>query len=613
MTKIQQKPIIHGRDHMPGGADPIPGFSGAAGDFETVVHSIDGLYAYWRLGETSGPWRDTSGVDPADDLTEHGSGLAFTPDVAGALTVGDDGAVQFNYDGTSSTGGRYLGSGTWKDYRLSGGQMTVAVWAKTKASAGTRRGHIIGNSATGGDDSMTGWGLHVMYPGREIRFTRGQVAGAGSPEAYAETVGGVVADEWNLFVGTYDGATIKLYANGALVAAAADTSGVATGGDEEIRVGYSITQYVAGAFKHSWLYGSVDEAAVWTRALTPDEIAKLYSGGTTGLLPPAPGSGWQFPPPPPGGDPVGVVPPSGWTGGTDPGGYHYQAHVETVVLTDSSPGRFDVPPRTWTRIPFNHITIQRQFQPSPGYAGARTVLLPDDRGLSNAAQNGVLLLPDAAYEVGDPTPEQQVWAWCNPEYPILDGDRLPNYTAPPWSGAPDRYCRALRIRNVSTGNILRDYAFEAGQWRVFFEWPFADAGEPEGLSMSTNDNPFPKYPHWAARPMHKSLPYPELPGGISEWLNYYHNVFGYSRWLPIGAYHHWDPGTKFVAEVWQDTPYLLRFTTAVYPHHEGIAVTPGWVGWEDEIGVYNLHQQPYLTVSYPFNPATIDHATGTLL
>ena len=30
MSPIQQKPILHGRDHCPGGADPIPGLGGGA-------------------------------------------------------------------------------------------------------------------------------------------------------------------------------------------------------------------------------------------------------------------------------------------------------------------------------------------------------------------------------------------------------------------------------------------------------------------------------------------------------------------------------------------------------------------------------------------------------
>ena len=52
-----------------------------------------------------------------------------------------------------------------------------------------------------------GWGLQVVYPGRSVRFSCGQ-PGAGA-EVYAETPGGVVAGDWYLVVGTYDGTTLR--------------------------------------------------------------------------------------------------------------------------------------------------------------------------------------------------------------------------------------------------------------------------------------------------------------------------------------------------------------------------------------------------------------------
>ena len=62
-----RKPVIHGRDHLPGGADPIAWLV-AGGDYELAVKSIPDLLAYWRLGETAGPWADTSGHVPPSPL-----------------------------------------------------------------------------------------------------------------------------------------------------------------------------------------------------------------------------------------------------------------------------------------------------------------------------------------------------------------------------------------------------------------------------------------------------------------------------------------------------------------------------------------------------------------
>ncbi len=295
MSPLYEKPIIHGRDHMPHGADPIPGLTIAGGDFQTVVLGISDLLAYWRLGEAAGPWADTSGVGTAADLTEDGgSGTALTPDVAGGLPAEqDDGALELNYDGTgdpTATGGRFVkNSGGLKDFDFlaSSGEMTVCAWVNVKAAAGTRRGVIVGNSEwqVSGGGSQIGWGLQVVYPARTVRFTRGQTV-----EAYAETSGGVVAGDWNFFVGTFDLSTIRLYANGALIASTADSSSPASHGGF-IRVGYGMT---TSGSAHSWFYGTADEVAVWTRALDAEEVAALYAGGVGASGPDAVGDGTIF-------------------------------------------------------------------------------------------------------------------------------------------------------------------------------------------------------------------------------------------------------------------------------------------------------------------------------
>ncbi len=284
MSPLYEKPIIHGRDHMPGGPDPIPGFGYVVAGYPTAVTSISDLLAYWRLGETGTPWADTSGVGTAADLAEHGSGTAMTPDVTGALATGDDGALEFNYDGSAGTGGRYAsnaGAGKDFDFTATTGQMTIAVWAKTKSSALTRRGQVFGNqtsSVSGPPDALLGWGIQVMYPSRKFRFSRGQPAGPSTAEKYAEMAAGAVAGTWYLLVGTYDGANIRLYVNSVLAATTADTSGAyAVGG---IYAGFGADG--PSASNKTWFYGTADEAAVWTRALTQAEITSLYLSGIGG-------------------------------------------------------------------------------------------------------------------------------------------------------------------------------------------------------------------------------------------------------------------------------------------------------------------------------------------
>ena len=62
MSPIQQKPILHGRDHCPGGADPIPCLTSAlSGSFEERVLASLRSIGYWPLDEASGDALDASG------------------------------------------------------------------------------------------------------------------------------------------------------------------------------------------------------------------------------------------------------------------------------------------------------------------------------------------------------------------------------------------------------------------------------------------------------------------------------------------------------------------------------------------------------------------------
>ena len=69
--KIQQKPIIHGRDHAPGGADPVPGLGG-------IAFEVDPQTGGWLMIETTG-----------SNVTEDSEGEFFGISlVAGADTEG---------------------------------------------------------------------------------------------------------------------------------------------------------------------------------------------------------------------------------------------------------------------------------------------------------------------------------------------------------------------------------------------------------------------------------------------------------------------------------------------------------------------------------------------
>ena len=171
VSPLQQKPILHGRDHCPGGADPIPCMiSGPSGDFETASCSPPGPTPTGGWARPASPWADTSGRRLAADLTERARRVALTAgrDRGAARGPGRRGArAQLRRHSRRTAGaGPALGRRQGLQLRVVGPDDASAVWVKVKASATTRRGLILGNSTgiSSAGRLSDGWGLQVIYP-----------------------------------------------------------------------------------------------------------------------------------------------------------------------------------------------------------------------------------------------------------------------------------------------------------------------------------------------------------------------------------------------------------------------------------------------------------------
>ncbi|MFC6878195.1 MULTISPECIES: LamG-like jellyroll fold domain-containing protein [Actinomadura] len=233
----------------------------AAGPYAGQVDA-DGAASYWRLGEGSGPALDHAG---ANDLTL-GGGVARGQ--AGAISGDPDKAVRFD--------------GTAKGTSASGpaptpGAFSVETWVKTTSASG---GKLIGYEerpdGTGRQHDrqlyLTGDGRAVfgVYPGAVKTVRSGP---------------GLNDGKWHHVVGTVDGtAGMKLYVDGK--EAAADAS--ATGGAD-----YAGVWRVGGGNVAGWpdkpssgyLNGTLDEVAVYPRALTAAQVSRHHGVGTGGAEP----------------------------------------------------------------------------------------------------------------------------------------------------------------------------------------------------------------------------------------------------------------------------------------------------------------------------------------
>ena len=142
--------------------------------------------------------------------------------------------------------------------------------------------------------------------------------------------------------------------------------------------------------------------------------------------------------------------------------------------------------------------------------------------------------------------------------------------------------------------------------RVFpIVWEFGNPADGNFGLYSTNDNPFPIYPAWAARPLHKPLPYPKMsPTELDDLRHADRTEHPRVRASPTASPctpPACKPATTSAWKRGRTRPWLLQFMTNSYPNVPGPPYTETW------------RRKPCLIVDYFYDPETIDHATGALL
>lgn len=103
--------------------------------------------------------------------------------------------------------------------------------------------------------------------------TRGLLFGGDSGYALANDQ--MPMNRWTHLVGTFDGATFRLYIDGALKASAKGTIGQTN----------SATLKIGGSGECAPFVGMIDEVAIFKRALTDQEIRAIHAAGSVGICP----------------------------------------------------------------------------------------------------------------------------------------------------------------------------------------------------------------------------------------------------------------------------------------------------------------------------------------
>ncbi len=210
----------------------------------------DGPAAYWRLNEGGG-------TVAADQLANHPGTYAFSPTMGQPGALFGDPATSTGFDGTT----QYVQAPS--DFSTNTSQFSFEIWARPTGGAGNYRGVLADRIFP------QGWNLYLGASGAwEFWLNSGtsmvSIAGGTS------TLGA-----WHHIVGTYDGVTARLYVNGVAVASAA-----VSGFSPQQRNGIEIGQSEPGS--NLYFPGQLQEAAVYTTALSATQVTHHYSVATTG-------------------------------------------------------------------------------------------------------------------------------------------------------------------------------------------------------------------------------------------------------------------------------------------------------------------------------------------
>lgn len=207
----------------------------------------DDAAGYWRLGETSG--------STAFDA----SGRAHNGTYANGVQLGVAGALS----GDINTAARFDGSNDMiniadhVDFRPS--QITLEAWVRPDTTVGTYDTVIMKTSSSSWND---GYGIYCTSTGTLAFYVNNW--------STHRVLGSVALETWSHVVGTYDGTTLKLYINGALVDSLAYTAAIAHS-SQPLRIG-------AGEGNYIW-DGNLDEVAAYGLALTEERIRAHYQAG----------------------------------------------------------------------------------------------------------------------------------------------------------------------------------------------------------------------------------------------------------------------------------------------------------------------------------------------
>ena len=153
------------------------------------------------------------------------------------------------------------------------GEITMAAWIN-QDSWGTDGQWFDKNCHNGGEHSS--YGIGAFNGGTNFNM----FLGTGNGRPTLSQPHGLDEKKWYHVVGTYDGSTMKVYVDGEVAAEKAEKFDFKGTNDQDLRIGCSKDRA-----RYTFEDGSIDEAAVWRRALSEAEIQEIANEGFLDVSP----------------------------------------------------------------------------------------------------------------------------------------------------------------------------------------------------------------------------------------------------------------------------------------------------------------------------------------
>ena len=153
------------------------------------------------------------------------------------------------------------------------GEITMAAWINQDAWNNNSQ-WFDKNCHNGGEHSS--YGIGIFGDGASFNM----FLGTGNSRPTLNMPHALDAKTWHHVVGTYDGSTMKVYVDGEVAAEQEQKFDFTGTNDQDLRIGCSKDRP-----QYTFENGSIDEAAIWRRALSEDEINEAMNGGLLAVSP----------------------------------------------------------------------------------------------------------------------------------------------------------------------------------------------------------------------------------------------------------------------------------------------------------------------------------------